>query len=149
MRRKPTAPLTRRVASLAGLALVARYVWDWLHNIKDVWGSYPPLNGEAWLYLVQLVALDVLQVGGVWVLFRGLTVGGGRWGWRWWVGWIGPAIMVWVITIEITIARHLLTADGFDPAAWRNTLMALAVIAPLWVLSAPREPARGAPGMEP
>jgi hypothetical protein len=64
--------------------LSCAYVWLLFDNLRFT--SAPLSDPMSWVFVIGPGVLAPAPLVGVWLLSEAASVGGGRWGWRWWCG---------------------------------------------------------------
>jgi hypothetical protein len=137
-----------RLTAWAGLlAIAAVHVW----SMVDQWlfiGIVPTRGYETqWFWVAFFIFwpwLDQpLTVIGFWLLCDIRTRGSGRWFWRWWVGGYLASYFLWLVySLPNWLGPNVYNITGAHPLV--EAFADIAAIWPIWVLTAPRRPRRGA-----
>lgn len=94
------------------------------------WGPTPdPTWGQYLFFWVMPIAFIWLPLPGLWLLGAARVLGGGWWGWRWWVG--GALALRYLMTIY-ELPQGYLRRDLFPGFVLANMAQALLAIWPVF-----------------
>ena len=116
------------------VVLGGAYLWDLFQTLR-FWGAplFPPQR-LVWFFIVILWIFGPAPLAGVWLWLEARSLGGGRWGWRWWCGALPIALFLWLFSSSYRGYATAPVADtgGFIP--WFGDALTVVAIVPLWML---------------